>query len=394
MKLTFLGDIMCDYYMSKNIDNYFNDKKNYDFSMVFKPIQSFFCDSDYVFANLETPISLDNKNLTNQMWQFYSPYEFAEAIKNCGVDFVSTANNHCLDRGKQGLFSTINSLDKLGFAHCGTYLSSSKRKPYIINIRDKKIGILAYTYGTNAVTNYQYLDFKDRRLVDLIQEQEGYVNSFLNSKPILIKKVFRKLLENKYESFNTGKEWFERRTYDGYRKRLVNKDIQYFKKHHVDLIVGYIHIGGQYNTIPNFYTKETVDWLLDKGVNIVIANHEHVVHGCKFDIRNNKIATYALGNFLGSAGVLKEPKDKRSEYSVILNVYLDNDTNRFDNITFSVTKTIYNTVTKQYEVWSVFDLFSKLNGKEKEKLFYDVILVAEIFSGKKYDAVLKEYDLL
>ena len=146
--------------------------------------------------------------------------------------------------------------------------------------------------------------------------------------------------------------------------------------------------------IPNFYTKETVDWLLDKGVNIVIANHEHVVHGCKFDIRNNKIATYALGNFLGSAGVLKEPKDKRSEYSVILNVYLDNDTNRFDNITFSVTKTIYNTVTKQYEVWSAFDLFSKLNRKEKEKLFYDVILVAEIFSGKKYDAVLKEYDLL
>jgi len=103
IKLTFLGDVMCDYNMSRTLEMYRHDGK-YNFDDVFIHVKSLLNKSDYVMANLETPISKDDSKLTNAMWEFCSPFEFAESIKNSGVDFVSTCNNHCLDRGVEGAF--------------------------------------------------------------------------------------------------------------------------------------------------------------------------------------------------------------------------------------------------------------------------------------------------
>ena len=90
------------------LKNYYNTvKEEYDFFPMFEKLQDFLDKSDYVIANLETPISYDNSNLTNHKWEFCTPKEFAFALKKVGVDYVSTANNHCLDRGMEGVISTI-----------------------------------------------------------------------------------------------------------------------------------------------------------------------------------------------------------------------------------------------------------------------------------------------
>jgi len=101
IKITFAGDIMCDHL---EILSYRTDTGGYDFSEVFKECKDYFFSSDYVVGNLETPIA--KAGYSEKLYSFNSPVEFAEAIKANGFSMVTTANNHCLDRGVSGLEDT------------------------------------------------------------------------------------------------------------------------------------------------------------------------------------------------------------------------------------------------------------------------------------------------
>lgn len=115
IRLTFLGDVMCK---SQTISAY-KTLDGYNFNVIFDKMKSYFDKSNYVLANLETPISFTNNNLTTERFCFNSPYEFAESAFKSGIKFVATANNHCLDRGIDGIKSTIKSLDIIGLEHTG-----------------------------------------------------------------------------------------------------------------------------------------------------------------------------------------------------------------------------------------------------------------------------------
>ena len=155
VKVTFLGDVMCQGPMLKA---YSTGDGKYDFSEVFAGVKGLLAESDYVFANLETPIAPDNQDLTHELYSFCSPHEFAEAAKAAGIDFVFTANNHCLDRGPAGIPRTVAALDKIGLPHTGTFATAQdSAKPVIVDVKGFKIGVLSYTYGSNAFANHQYL---------------------------------------------------------------------------------------------------------------------------------------------------------------------------------------------------------------------------------------------
>ena len=396
MKITFLGDILLDNLMSESLEVYYDTNKNmYDFSSLFSNISDYLGKSDYVIANLETPISYDNTELTNVKWQFCSPREFAVAVKKMGVDYVTTANNHCLDRGVDGLESTIRVLDEVGLAHTGTYARGKKREYSIVDICGTKIGILSYTYGTNAKTNHQYLGKKNRRLVDLTQEQESYIdNIFIVDKLTKLFGYSRSLrlcrwLEYKLFPDNQGKQWFEKRTFSFYRKRLLKKDIKSINKK-ADYSVVCLHIGGQYNKEPSEYTKEMVKSCLNNGANIVIANHEHVVHSHFYSKSNKQFATYAIGNFISSTGVLREPYHIQSEYSVAVNCYFDEGKKVLDSISFSVLKIVEK--NGLLTVYPVYDLL-KNESSNTESLTNEALLVAQVFSGIQYKSIEEEFVL-
>ena len=184
VKVTFLGDVMCQGPMLKA---YSTGEGTYDFSEVFAGVKGLLAESDYVFANLETPIAPDNQDLTHERYSFCSPHEFAEAerysfcsphefaeaAKVAGIDFVFTANNHCLDRGSAGIPRTVAALDKIGLPHTGTFATAQDAaKPLVVDVRGFKIGVLSYTYGSNAFANHQYLSETNRFMVNLFQEQE------------------------------------------------------------------------------------------------------------------------------------------------------------------------------------------------------------------------------
>lgn len=383
-KLTFLGDLMCEQDM---LSAYSSERDKYSYDSVFEGVYSLLTKSDYVFANLETPISYNNQNLSREEYNFNSPYEFAQAAKNAGVNFVSTANNHCLDRDINGIESTIKSLDEIGLEHTGTYGSKDK-SPKVINVNDLKIGVMAYTYGTNAFANNIYLSNDQYWRVNLFQQQElsNPIMRFIEKRKggILYRIVYGFMRIINHVNYN--RPLYERIERSKRCTENLLKELSEVKENNPDLIVMLMHQGGQFNKSASDDTKNRVNFLLENGINIVSGTHEHVVHSGVFgEISQNKIATYSLGDFDGYA----TDENNLSEYSVAWHIYIDNETKTISKSTFSVLKTIQD--GNKRRTVPVFDLYDKLTADEKDRV-YEIVTR---FTGKKSEVlkIQEEYSL-
>lgn len=319
MRLTFLGDVMLDMYQLQK----YSTKNGYEFDDAFEELKQATADSDFVVANLETPIAGEEMGFTNEPFSFNSPKEFAVALKEAGVHLVTTANNHCLDRGVEGLKNTLDALDSCGMLHLGTHCE--KEKVYLImEICNIKVGLVAFTYGTNAFSNQQYLSKDQKYMVDMFQDQE--LANPLKRKVYLGKHFFFKMMRKLSKYMGLGQfriPIYERREYTKPYLNNLKKAIKDCKNEGADFVIVCLHIGGQYNNEPLEYTKNICNSILDAGADAVIANHEHVIHGIDTSLRDNKFCIYSLGNLLSSNGVTKEPFDKQSEYSVGINLDIE-----------------------------------------------------------------------
>ena len=69
-----------------------------------------------------------------------TPEILAKNLKKAGFDVVSTANNHSLDKGYNGLVSTIKHLDEADLSHTGTYASEEDSEKVLIkNVKGIKV---------------------------------------------------------------------------------------------------------------------------------------------------------------------------------------------------------------------------------------------------------------
>ena len=394
-KLTFVGDIMCKADM---VDRYGDENGNYDFSGVFEGMKKYFAGSDFVLGNLETPISMDGAGLTKEKYSFNTPYQFAIAAHEAGIDFVATANNHCLDRGIRGIDSTIKSLNKVGLLHTGVF-SNREKAPMVIEVNGLKIGIMAYTYGTNAFANGNYLKKSDYWRVNLFQNQElsnPLTRWSFNHAKTLPAKIYNKTVKFLVPS-NRGRAVYERREFSFRCKRKLLKEIRHMRLQKPDIMIMYMHAGGQYNPVETDETKKLSSFLIRNGIDIVAGSHEHVVHGGNFEnISNNKIETYSLGNFCGVAGVCDEPFDKMAEYSIALNCYISVADKKIQKATYSILKTVPDG-NKGIKTVPVYELMKELTTEEaRTKLLLDTLEIAKRFSGNATtpnNSVLEEYDI-
>ncbi|MCR5778254.1 MAG: CapA family protein [Lachnospiraceae bacterium] len=392
LKISITGDILCKKQLlesSKTSDG------GYDFNSSFEKIKPLWADSDIVIGNLETPIINDKSNLVSHKTNFAAPKEFAEAVYNSGIHYVSTANNHALDRGIDGLNDTIEILDDIGFKHTGTF-NDPARPSLIFEKNGIKFGMLSYTYGSNAHRNKNYIEESEEWRINLFQKQElsnkylRYI--FLNKmkNPLLrFLDIFYCLLHPQYLFRHVG----ERRQNDTFEMRKLKKDIEELDKEKCDFKIMCMHIGGQYNEKPSPYTKKMVRFLKSHGVNIIVGNHEHVVHGCDLsDAADNKFATYCLGNFLSSAGLLEEPYDKNAEYSVLCHIFIDPISKNIVKITFNILTTIQD-AAGMLETVPAYDLYQSADSSEKERICKKMLYAAKKFSGSRTLYPSSEYTL-
>ncbi|MFM7006194.1 MAG: CapA family protein [Flavobacteriales bacterium] len=128
---------------------------------IWKDCGDFFFSSDLVVGNLETPLNpkkpaafvpevmLSNMyfNANEDMFSVFSGFG---RYKN--FDVLSTANNHSLDQGEEGVVETIAFLAQKGIQHVGTALSSEERDAFpILEKNGIKIAFLSYTFSLNAL---------------------------------------------------------------------------------------------------------------------------------------------------------------------------------------------------------------------------------------------------
>ena len=391
VKVTFVGDVMCQGPMLEP----YRTASGWDFSGIFAGVKGLFAESDYVIANLETPLAPDDQDLTHARWEFCSPKAFAQAVKDAGIDFVFTANNHCLDRGPAGIARTVAALDAVGLPHTGTFATKAAAEtPTIIDVKGFKLGLLSYTYGSNAFSNHQYLDDSNRFMVNLFQQQEvsePLARAWYANRNSPDGRKYEEMEKTRRPENLTLPVYERQEAHDAERARL-KADVARMKAAKPDFTVMSMHTGGQYNPVATKYTKELTSFLFGCGVDIISGTHEHVVHAGEFGgIDQNRLATYSLGNFDSLNGVWGEPMDKMADYSIAWHVYLDHDPQgrpRLAKTSFTVLKCIRGDRDKTIRVVPAAELYIReTDPVARRKLRADMLEIARRFCGRDFETV-------
>lgn len=397
IKVSFLGDIMCEPLMLKAAKG---KDGGYDFSDVFNQVRGFLAESDYVIGNLETPLAGNDARYVHELFSFNAPDEFAIAIKDAGVNFVSTSNNHCMDRGLKGLQRTVRTLDGIGLCHDGTHENPGTHEPFIATVKDSRIAVIPYTYGTNysmhhhAVPDNGYIDLlhADTDPVYVLRKKSiyGRFKKFV-LRPLKMEQIIaiKKTLGMKYNSprkddflnVSDAAPFFEA------LKAKINR-----AKEQADIVVFYPHIGGQFNKEPGRFTEYTFSKALQYGVDAIIASHPHIVQHA--EKKGNVPVFYSIGNFSMSPNSVYLLHENLPEYGLIVHLYIEKS--KIVQTTFSIIKiveeqgkilTVY-PVDKYESIARSFNQIEKLNS-DIEQIYFTV-------TGRKISGetvIRKEYEL-
>ena len=271
--LTSLGDTLC--HNTQYWDAYNSATKQYDFSYVYEDIINYTSSSDLTIGSLETSFAGEDRGYSNYP-TFNSPDSLATALKNIGVDIISTAGNHALDYGYSGLCRTIDVLEKNEISHLGTYKTLEEQEKVLIkNVKGVNIAFINYTYGTNGIP---------------VPKDKPYCINLID-------------------------------------RDLIKKQIKIAKDKNVDMIVACMHWGIEYLTTASLEQEELADFLFQNGVDVILGNHPHVLQPMQkrnitLDDGTEKevFVVYSLGNLTA------DQREEITRDSAILNLTITKQT--------------------------------------------------------------------
>lgn len=390
-KISFVGDIMCELPQLKA-----SKINKYNFDKMFEEVEKYLKKSDYVIGNLETPIS-NFLGYTNDLYCFNTPKKFLKSLKKSHFNLLVTANNHALDRGIIGLKQTMKNIKKYNMDYIGTKLSK-KEDNIKIKLGDTTISFYAYTYGTNYSYNKYLLKDNQKYMINLLKDQKDINKTYKRKdfyKPLITRYIKTKIKElikyNKplladknivIDNIN-DKEWKIDNKIISNIKKTINNDKS-------DIKILLLHTGGQFNKTPGTYTEEIINKIKQSNVNTIIATHPHIVQKCTYD---KKLIAYSLGNFSISPSTPYLIFEDLPEYSIILNMYIENK--KIIKYTFTVLKTIEDS-NNYLKIYLVNELIEKENNNEKkEKLINDLLFIYNKVLSKslKQIDIKEEYEI-
>lgn len=267
VNITSIGDIMC------HSTNFKAAYKNgvYDFSDCFTDVKDYISSADLAIGNLETTFAGEARGYSGYP-TFNSPASLGQNIFDMGIDVVSTANNHSLDKGYSGLVSTLDELDKIGLPHTGTYRSVEEQNTILTkDVNGIKFAFLSFTYGTNGIP---------------VPSGKEYCINLID-------------------------------------KELIKSQISLAKEQNPDVICVNMHWGIEYKLQQNTEQEELADFLFENGVDIIFGSHPHVLESMEkrtitLDDGTTKdgFVIYSLGNFMSGQNITN------TRNSIILNLQI------------------------------------------------------------------------
>ncbi|WP_010475049.1 CapA family protein [Streptomyces somaliensis] len=123
----------------------------HDFRPMFAGVAPVISAADLAFCHMETVYGEDGGPFTGYP-SFRSPPQVADALRATGYDSCSTASNHTLDAGFEGIRRTLDHLDRVGIEHAGSARTAEEATaPTLLEAGGARVAHLAYTYGTNGI---------------------------------------------------------------------------------------------------------------------------------------------------------------------------------------------------------------------------------------------------
>lgn len=246
------GDIM--FHDSQLESAYDKTSDSYDFTSVFADVAPIFSEADLALANFETTTAgPDDSEGYRGYPTFNSPDETIDAIKASGIDILTTANNHSLDTGSEGLKRTVEVIREKGLTSVGTYDKKPDSRVHIEEVEGIKIAILSYTEMINDIG---------------LQTTNANLDNMIN------------IME----------------------KDKIKEDIAEAKDLQAELIISFVHWGEEYVEDLSPSQVEFADLMTEEGVDIILGSHPHVIQESGFlqiDDQQSYVI-YSMGNFVSN----------------------------------------------------------------------------------------------
>lgn len=198
--------------------------------------------ADYTIFNLEVPLTDKKEPIAKCGPNLIAPENTINGLRKINKGFFTLANNHILDQGMQGLFSTMKLLEEnhIDYAGVGRSLSEASRG-FIKNINGINLGIYCCAEHEFSIAT----------------ENKAGANPF-----------------DPLESLE-------------HIETLKQKS---------DYVIVLYHGGKEHYRYPSPYLQKVCRKMADKGADLVICQHSHCI-GCE-EIWNGKTIIYGQGNFL------------------------------------------------------------------------------------------------
>jgi hypothetical protein len=220
--------------------------RRYDFNPMFAALRPLIHNADVAICHEEVPFAGPGEPLQSYP-VFAAPPQVAPWIASMGWDACTTASNHAVDQGFEGLKETADLLDANGVEHVGTFRSPrERRQPVIVTTDDGvRVGIVAGTFSLNGFP---------------LPEGRPWSVSMWDAADLL-----------------------------GQAERA--------REAGADIVVVHIHGGTEYDHLPNADQVDLVRRLTaSPDVDIVLGDHAHVVQ--PITRVNGKWVVYGMGNMV------------------------------------------------------------------------------------------------
>jgi hypothetical protein len=237
----------------------------YGFQSLWSNVEPWMRKADIFYANLEGPTAAGHGPAGRQVqdpgpvfdgyvYTDYPEFNYHPSLitdlKNSGVDILSTANNHSLDRRESGVVATLEACEANRIPCFGTRRDESENFYTITSKKNWKIAWIACTFSTNG-----------------IQDKYGLV----------------------LDCFSTNR---------------VSQLIQGLRSK-VDAVIVTPHWGDEYQSSPNQQQQNFARKWLEEGADAIIGTHPHVPQTWEKHTTSRgdeKFILYSSGNFVSGQG--------------------------------------------------------------------------------------------
>jgi len=237
--LGFVGDIMIDREVLGSLNRYGAG----DYAFIFEKIRPTLEQFDWLFGNLEGPVS-EKTEQCGSIYSFQMKPVVLPVLQAVGFKAFSLANNHLFDYCESAFIDTLNNFASSSLIYIGAGRTEEEAfEPKIVNIKNLKVALLGMTEFASTWMKAS------------------------ETKPGLAMIDETKMCQS-----------LER------------------VKGQADITVVSFHFGEEYKLEPNEYQKRIAEKALDCGANIVVGHHPHVSQPL---VSNEKgYIAYSLGNFV------------------------------------------------------------------------------------------------